>query len=385
MSKFEILDMTDAAACDEYEYFVSHHKNGCFMQSLKWTRVKNNWGKEAIVSRGEDGFINGACTVIIKTIPLLKWSFLYAPHGPVCDYDDRDVLSALMDGVRSLVKKYRAYQFMCDPCVTEQQKAFVQPFSDMGFEHKVEPAELTTIQARNNYMLLDIKGKTPDELMQTFQPEWRNRIRKSVRKGVFCEVMGSEGVDMFYPLMEQTGKRDGFSIRSKEYFVRMLDSLGKEHCRLFMCFIRDEKTGEKIPLSGAVATQYAGKTCYVYGASSNERRNTYPNYLMQWSMINWALEGGCHIYDFQGIPFYNDKTHPNYGVYKFKKGFNGEVVSYAGEFYLVFSRFKKRLADMAYRLVMKMHDRKTKKLLSRSDKTNKDVPFSQRAETVTVM
>ena len=41
-------------------------------------------------------------------------------------------------------------------------------------------------------------------------------------------------------------------------------------------------------------------------------------------MINWALEGKNYIYDFQGIPFYNDETNPNYGVYKFKKGFNGE-------------------------------------------------------------
>ncbi len=368
MYKFEILDKTNAAACDEYEYFVSHHKNGCFMQSLRWTKVKNNWAWEAVAVRGDDGCLAGACTIIIKRIPIVKWGFLYAPHGPVCDYDDKDVLTAIMQGVRSLVKKYRAYQFMCDPCITEEQRAFVQPLLGMGFEHEIEPAELTTIQARNNYMLLGIKGKTPDELMMTFQPEWRNRIRKAVRKGVYCEVMGSEGVDTFYPLMEQTGKRDGFSIRSKEYFVRMLESLGKEHCRLFMCFANDSETGEKIPLSGAVATQYAGKTCYVYGASSNENRNLYPNYLMQWNMINWALEGGCDIYDFQGIPFYNDKTHPNYGVYKFKKGFNGEVVSYAGEFYLVFSRFKKKLADTALAAVMKHHDKQTKKILKRSGK-----------------
>ena len=368
MNKFEILDKTNAAACDEYEYFVSHHKNGCFMQSLKWTKVKNNWEWEAVAVRGDDGCLTGVCTIIIKRIPFVKWGFLYAPHGPVCDYDDKEVLTEIMQGVRSLVKKYRAYQFMCDPCITEAQREYVQPLSDMGFEHEIEPPELTTIQARNNYMLLGIKGKTPDELIMTFQPEWRNRIRKAVRKGVYCEVMGSEGVDMFYPLMEQTGKRDGFSIRSKDYFVRMLEALGKEHCRLFMCFAVDAKTGEKIPLSGAVATQYAGKTCYVYGASSNENRNLYPNYLMQWNMINWALEGGCDIYDFQGIPFYNDKTHPNYGVYKFKKGFNGEVVSYAGEFYMVYSRFKKKLADAALGAVMKIHDRKTKKILKRSGK-----------------
>ncbi len=46
-----------------------------------------------------------------------------------------------------------------------------------------------------------------------------------------------------------------------------------------------------------------------------------------------------YIYDFQGIPFYNDETNPNYGVNKFKKGFNGEVVTYEGEIFLHFQAF----------------------------------------------
>jgi lipid II:glycine glycyltransferase (peptidoglycan interpeptide bridge formation enzyme) len=132
-------------------------------------------------------------------------------------------------------------------------------------------------------MLRNIEGKTPDEVMATFKPDWRNRIRKAPRKGVYCKACGTEALDDFYPLMQATGIRDGFSIRSKEYFVKMLNGLGPEHCRLFMCYVDED--GKQIPLSGAVTTQYAGKTCYVYGASANHHRNLYPNYLMQWTMI----------------------------------------------------------------------------------------------------
>ncbi len=163
-------------------------------------------------------------------------------------------------------------------------------------------------------------------------------------------------------MMEATGTRDGFSIRSKEYFAKMLDALGEDHCRLFVCYLEQE--GEKpIPVSGALTTRYAGKTCYVYGASSNHHRNTYPNYLMQWTMINWAMEKNNFIYDFMGIPFYKDETHPNYGVYKFKKGFNGEVVTYVGEFYYVFMPIRKKLVDLAQRIVEARHMRRTKKLI----------------------
>ena len=89
---------------------------------------------------------------------------------------------------------------------------------------------------------------------------------------------------------------------------------------------------------------------------------------MQWTMINWAIEGKNYIYDFQGIPFYKDPEHPNYGVYKFKKGFNGEVVTYAGEFFYVFKPFMKKIVDLCEKLVMWKHDRKTKKLLKNRNK-----------------
>ncbi len=49
-------------------------------------------------------------------------------------------------------------------------------------------------------------------------------------------------------------------------------------------------------------------------------------------MINYALEKGCKLYDFGGIPCYEDEKSPTYGIYKFKKGFGGEVVNYAGDF-----------------------------------------------------
>ena len=35
----------------EYEEFVSHHRAGSFMQSVRWTRVKYNWDHEIVVSR----------------------------------------------------------------------------------------------------------------------------------------------------------------------------------------------------------------------------------------------------------------------------------------------------------------------------------------------
>ncbi len=364
----EIINKSDSALLEEFENFAKTSRYGNFMQSLNWPKVKQGWDWDAVISRDKDNNIQGICLLIIKKIPIFGTTFLYAPHGPTCDWSNKEIMQDLFDGVKVLAKKYKSYQFMWDPCFEEKDKHISKMIEDMGFTHIYNAPELSTIQARNNYMLRNIEGKTADEVMMTFKSDWRNRIRKSGRKGVVCKACGKEALDDFYPMMQATGIRDGFSIRSKEYFANMLDALGEEHCRLFVCYLNDEETGKEIPVSGALTTQYAGKTCYVYGASSNHYRNTYPNYLMQWTMINWAIDNGDFIYDFQGIPFYTDETHPNYGVYKFKKGFNGEVVTYAGEFFYVFMPIRKKLIDWCEKIVMKRHEKKTKKLVENRNK-----------------
>ena len=135
----------------------------------------------------------------------------------------------------------------------------------------------------------------------------------------------------FARLMLETGVRDGFVTRQPEYFAQMLDNLG-EHCRLYMAFHED------VPIAGTLAIHYGDKVWYLYGASSNEHRNLMPNYLLQWRMIQWAVETKCRVYDFRGVSGDLSEDNPLYGLYKFKKGFGGEFTEFVGEMDLVLNR-----------------------------------------------
>lgn len=335
----------------EFESFVSSHRAGSFMQSIQWTKVKSNWGHECVISRDPNGKIQGAMLVLIRKLPIFGKTLLYAPRGPVCDLHRYDIIADLLEGVKILAKKYKSYLFRMDPYILADDDEFISEIQKMGFAFQPHMPDFTTFQIRNNYML-DIEGKTEEELLAHFHSKWRYNIRLAARKGVVCDyynkgnVIDEQKLDEFYELMKTTGDRDGFIIRPKEYFRKMLLSLGEEHCRLYMCY-KDSKA-----LSGAVTTQYAGKTSYVYGASANEARNLMPNHLMQWTMIQWAVENGDFVYDFQGIPNYDDESSPNYGVYRFKKGFNGQVVEFAGEFDYVFSKSFMKFVDFAEHMML---------------------------------
>lgn len=338
----EFLDFSNRKAVEEYEAFVEN-RGGSFMQSVRWCGVKRDWLHEAVISRDSRGEIQGSMLVLVKKFPAPLKAFLYAPRGPVCDVEDGAVLQELLLGAWQLSRKYNAYSFKMDPLIEETDSTGIFSLRAAGLSYRPWQKDEEVIQSRNNY-ILELGGRTEDELLGSFKSKCRYNIRLAQRKGVTCGVFGKERLGDFQRLMEETGARDGFRVRSREYFERMLDALG-DCCRLYLC----EYKGQ--PLSGAVCVQYGGRTCYVYGASTAEHREVMPNYLMQWEMIRWAVRSGCDIYDFQGVPCWYDPNHPNYGVYRFKTGFNGRLAVYAGEFRAVFSRRYKALFDRAMRCV----------------------------------
>lgn len=85
-------------------------------------------------------------------------------------------------------------------------------------------------------------------------------------------------------------------------------------------------------LSGAILMTTGKKACYLYGASDNRFRDRMPNYLIQWEMMRHAQQNGAEIYDFRGVSGNLSPDHPLYGLYRFKRGFQGEFVEYIGEF-----------------------------------------------------
>jgi lipid II:glycine glycyltransferase (peptidoglycan interpeptide bridge formation enzyme) len=78
----------------------------------------------------------------------------------------------------------------------------------------------------------------------------------------------------------------------------------------------------------------AKRAWYVYGASNDQERNRMPTYLLQWEAIRWAKARGCEEYDLWGVPDENEETleanfetrHDGlWGVYRFKRGFGGQL------------------------------------------------------------
>ena len=112
------------------------------------------------------------------------------------------------------------------------------------------------------------------------------------------------------------------------------------------------------PLAGVMIFKCGKQASYLYGASNSEERNRMPTYAIQWAAIQWSKAQGCTSYDMWGLPDadaeeleaqFKEKSDGLWGVYRFKRGFNGKVartVGCADKVYndLVYRLYKRRRA-----------------------------------------
>jgi len=325
---------------DDYIKFVNSHKNSGVMQGPEWAKVKeDNWRHETVIALDDDGKITGSMLILIRKLPFTGKTLLYSPRGPVMDFDDEKTLYQLLESAKEVAKKYNAYCLKTDPVILAGQQQYIDMFKKAGFKFTPHLDLSHVTQPRFNFMI-NLKGKTSGDIMAGFRRKTRYYIKFAEKNGVTVEIKDKSHLHEFYSVYRQTGDRNNFDVRSEKYLAKILDALG-DKARLYICYY-DGK-----PVAGAITSQYAGKTCHLYGGSDNEHRHLCPSYLMQWHMINWAIESGCEWYDFMGIVLTPEENEELYRVYEFKNKFNGEVVEYAGEFDYVYDAFAYNLFNMA--------------------------------------
>lgn len=335
----------DEAAVAEMEAFVRAHEKGHFTQMPSWGDVKTFWKWRGVTVYRQERPV-ATMGVLIRPLPM-GWSLLYVPRGPVCDREDPEVWLELMEALKQIAQKHHALLVYTDPDELDSEEIFRSMMRKLGFRERTDEG-FGNIQPQYVFRL-NLTTGNEEEIFQSFSPKTRYNIRLAQRKGVTIrEYSGTDPIpdfilEHFQALMETTGRRDQFGIRSLSYFRGLLSAL-QEDTRIYIAYLQGQ------PIAGAIEVFCGQKAWYLYGASANEHRNVMPNYLLQWTMIRRAMERGCTMYDFRGVPGNPAGDHPLYGLYRFKKGFSGTYTKFTGLFTYSFRPVLGRLLEMAIRL-----------------------------------
>ena len=182
-----------------------------------------------------------------------------------------------------------------------------------------------------------------DEILSNMHSKWRYNIRLSEKKGVVIhkytrnDVNLSKKIDRFYELTKETNARDGNSSHAKSYYLDLISRSAKnlesnnaedKESPLITLYIAEHE-GEEI---ASIMTLFSkDEAIYLYGASSNHKRNLMPNHLLQWTAMKDAKAYGSKCYDFYGMsPEGKDEKHPMHGLYMFKSNFGGQNIHRTG-------------------------------------------------------
>lgn len=309
----------------QWEELVITNPNSGFMQSSYWARFKRSMGF-TVLHMGlfmDNKLVGGS---VFYAAPNCKGAgFLAAPDGPVLPWDNCRLatqgLELLREHVEAIAEELGIMALRIAPRLSKPKPDLLQGFA-------AAPLDLT----EKKTIYLDLSPE-PEELLNQMKPKGRYNIRLAQRKQVTIrEENTPSAAREFYSVMQTVSLRDGFSIEPFSFFITLLDSLCPSGMlKVFFAEHEDDVLGALLMLS------FGERSTYLYGGTTNVKRNFMGGYLLQWAAINAAKNSGARIYDFWGYDG-NAAPESSYaGFSRFKRQFNGEAIDLVGtlDFYFI--------------------------------------------------
>lgn len=297
---------------------------GHLLQSWKWGEFKSRhgWDPERIAVTTPHG--SGFAQVLFRSRGPI--SVGYCPRGPLLTGDTSKVWPELKRAIDAVARKRRA------------MNVIFEPDHNPGFSGSLRRNGLRPGPDHNQPGRTVIIPLEPDDVMLgQMHQKTRYSVRLAMRRGVdvsCADVRDPEAIGSFYELLKDTSDRNDFAVHSREYYDDFLDVFGDDAYFVFARF-------EGNLCAVVIAARFGDTGTYMYGASSTEHRGHGAAFLLQFQAMQWARDHGCKHYDLWGIPkqdpdsitsdegtsLAGTKGDDWRGIYRFKTGFGGRIVS----------------------------------------------------------
>lgn len=373
----------------EYRTFWEKHPLKTFLSAPEIGKLRQTSGWSVFfVGVKKDKEVVAATMLVAHKRHFGKFEF-YAPRGVLIDYHDEKLCSFFLKEIKNFIKKHGGYIFRMDPYIIYKERdidgnivtdgvdnsSFVTFLKQFGFRRVAD----TDMEQVGWMFSLPLEGKSKEQILKEMKPNTRNTIRKTEKIGITVKELGYDELERFQNIMVETGERKNFSVRSVSYFQQMyqlfhdkgevkyyvtelnlkeyvkrlekekqavvdkLDGLSdakynegqKKNLKNELASfdkrigeaktIQQEKNTDIITLSGSMFMIIEPEIIYLSSGNYEEFMKFNSQYLLQWMMIQYGLEHNFKKHNFYGIPA-DIASHPkDYGIYEFKRGFNGQV------------------------------------------------------------
>lgn len=295
----------------EWEVFLKSYSPAALFQSWLWGEVQRKNG-ETIWRFGlyEQGILNAVFQV--TKITAKRGIHLHVRHGPVCRELNNTQLHAIVQFLKTLARKEKAWFIRINPLISDTKEMHVL-FHALGGM----PSAIHAMDGEHCW-ILDLSS-SEDELLSHMRKTTRYEIRQKEKFGV--RVIQSEEnryFEEFQTLYRETSQRHGF-VPHKGIAQEFALFAEKRQADLFLGYY------EQRLVSCALILYYHDQAIYHHGASVPLKVPV--STIIQWEAIKEAKKRGMKVYNFWGIAPSDSPKHPWRGITLFKKGFGGREIN----------------------------------------------------------
>lgn len=295
---------------EAWDQLLLQQPEGNLLQSWSWGELQSRFGWSVERLLVQDGR-HGLCSLQHSATLVPGGAVYYVPRGPAVVESARMQMLDALEG-RARVGGGVVLRVEPNARVGDEWPAF---FEGRGFR-SAKPVQPEATQL----LRIDVE---PESLRAGFKPKTRYNLNLAERKGV--TVSASPDARTFAGLAGETARRQHIHLPGIAYYQAALELFGrKDAVRLYLA----QHEGDV--LAGIMVFRFGKTAYYLFGGSTERKRELMPNYLLHYRAMLDFRALGCDTYDWWGVPEEPAADHPWFGLYRFKTGFGGETVRYIG-------------------------------------------------------
>ncbi|WP_414053736.1 aminoacyltransferase [Macrococcus equi] len=305
--------------------------------------------------------------------------------------------------------------------------AIINQLTALGYKHTGFSVGYTMDTQVRWMSVLYLQGETPATIMKQFDSQRKRNVKKAQKYGVKVRMLGKDELDVFLDLYRETEARAGFIARPDSYFEsfhrhyddkvlmplayieldeyisKLSDDLTAAEARRDQMMQKDSKSEKQIKkieqldreinhmqdellemstlrkTDGNILNLAAGmfflnhfEVNYFSGGSSEKYNKFMGPYEMHWYMINYCFEHGYERYNFYGVSGDFSESGEDYGVYRFKRGFNAQIEELVGDFIKPINKPKYAIYQTVLKSRLKLSELKQKQSNKKAAQQNND-------------
>lgn len=411
MSKMEVNMELISLTKEEYQIYTAKNCNPDFLQSVYAANkmLHDGWIVEYYKAVENEKVIS---VFMIGYVHLLHYFYYaYIPRGFFIDYEDQKALVKVTEELKKILKKKRVIYLEIDPKISLRQhdkngdvvvdginnEHIVENLKHAGFDHQPLKHGYDTTKQCRWISVIDLRGKTKDDVFADFSIKTRNDIRTAQKYGVKVRALKEDELSILNYMEQEAGQRHDFEAVTMDTFKTMY-SCYKDHVKTLYAYLDldeyeqslkseieplekeiqelkeflqenpnskkkqnrlkvaqeyyeslqkksqevvhlKEKYDKEVPLAGSMFVKFGDEVVYLSSGMDYQFRTFRGAYAIQWEMIQEAVDEGYSYYNMLGISGFFKKGEDGYGVFDFKRGFNACVVEYIGNFILPVRQF----------------------------------------------